>query len=264
MPFHRRMLVGSRFPVVTTVLIGACLVGFIVELFQGRALGEFLLRFGVVPVGLVSYFLDVSGASVTRSVLPFFSSLFLHGGYLHLLVNVSFLWIVGDVVEDALGRTRYVVLFLFGAAAELIVRIGVSPEPSSIPSVGASGAVAALVGGYVVVLSWLWRGGQEKGDSPLDSAKGTVPFARPGAGLPLSGRVSLLLGGLAWFPLQILNRSLALAPTCQTEEPVPWLALAASFAMGVFLVALSGPRRSASTPSEAVAFPNEETAPLQA
>ena len=248
----RKILVGSRFPAATVTLIAGCLVGFLVELAQGRALQEFLLRFGVVPLQLVSYFTGVQGASLSRSVLPFLSSLFLHGGFVHLLINISFLWIIGDVVEDALGRVRFVALFIFGAAAELIVRIGFAGAPSSLPSVGLSGAIAALVGGYVVVLSWLARASRE----PEAGGQGASPA------LPLTSRLTLLLGALAWFPLQLLNRCLALAPTCQTDESVSWVALLISFALGAFLVSLSGPRRAPAS-AEAVAFPDEDAATLQ-
>jgi hypothetical protein len=67
-------------------------------------------------------------------------------------VNLSWLWVVGDLVEDWLGRTRVLVLVLFGAAAELIVRIGLAPSPSGLASVGLSGSVAALIGAFLVIL----------------------------------------------------------------------------------------------------------------
>ena len=249
MTLRHRMLVGSRFPVVTVVLIGGCLAGFFVELVLGRRLSDLLVHSGIPPDGLRAYF---SGAGTfVNNALPFFSSLFLHGGFIHLLINISFLWVVGDVVEDVLGRARFVVLFLFGAAAELILRVGVSSqEAAQVPSVGISGSVAALIGGYVVVLNWL---GRSSGDAAITRAT----------------RLWLLLGVLAWFPLQYLNTVLSFRSnkgeplTSQTVEPVCWLGLLAAFALGVFLVSVSGPRR-ARTPSEAVAFPNEETAPLEA
>ncbi len=263
MALHRRVLIGTRFPVVTAVIIGGCLVGFIIELLQGKAISDFLQVWGLVPTQLAAYFKQVPGTSFSRSLLPFFTSLFLHGGFLHLAVNLAFLWIVGDVVEDVLGRVRFVVLFLFGAAAEVIVRMGVQPGLSGYASVGISGAVASLIGGYIVVMIWLSRAADE--EQKADAASGGLSPASFAAAVPLSSRLSLLLGGLCWFPLQLLNRYASLTATCQTAEPVPWVALSACFFLGAFLVSLSGPRHSGTpTPSEAIAFPNEETAPIQA
>lgn len=243
MKAHSRWLFISGFPVVTLIMLGGCLVGFAVELvvwFTGQPLGDFLVTFGVVPVGLVSYFRSVEGATFLNSVMPFFSSLFIHGGFLHLLTNVLYLWVVGDVLEDWLGATRLIVLFLFGAAGELLVRIGASGYPSGLPSVGVSGAVAALIGGYIVVLSRA----VERADRPVSVAA-------------ILRRVPLYIGVVAWFPLQLLNRYLAFpAGTCQTREPVAWLALSTGFLLGVFLVSLSGPHGTGSS-AEATAFRDE-------
>lgn len=241
---YRRVLFVRQFPVVTGILFVGCLLGFIVELLRGPDLPEFLLKFAVVPVGLVSYFRGVEGATFAANVLPFFSSLFLHGGFVHLLANVFYLWLVGDLVEDWLGRVRFGVLFLFGAAAELIVRIGLSPTPSGLASVGISGGVAALIGGYVVILAKVGAGEDYENRKVM-----------------LFSRLPLILGGLAWFPLQLLNGYLALAPTCQTREvtvhqPTAWLGLLSSFLLGMFLLSLSG-SRSAPTSAEAPAFREE-------
>jgi len=260
----RSILFIRKPPLITLVVLGGCLVGFAAELLLGDALGEFLLKFGLVPVALVSYFRGVAGANFLNSVMPFFSSLFLHGGFIHLLWNVLYLWMVGEVVETWLGRTRFLVLFLFGAVAELIVRIGAVEMPSGVASVGISGGIASLLGGYVVVLSRL---AEESGHGRWSGLVTYWP---------------LVLGALAWFPLQTLNRYLSLAATCQTVDPPAWLGLLSkvrpllsgrwvemtsgeaaalglltSFFLGVFLLALSG-RRGAATSAEAPAVPREE------
>jgi membrane associated rhomboid family serine protease len=159
---------------------------------------------------------------------------------------MSYLWVVGDFVEDWLGRSRFLVLLLFGAAAELVVRIGLSPSPSGLASVGISGAVAALIGGLLVILMKL--GEKEE---------------RAGALASLLRRLPVTLGLLAWFPVQLLNRYFAIAATTQTREPVSWLALFAAFVLGMFLLSLTG-RRIAPTPAEATAFPKEEATPAPA
>ncbi|HUW57662.1 MAG TPA: rhomboid family intramembrane serine protease [Planctomycetota bacterium] len=232
-----------EFPLVTLIILAGCLLGFIVEvvlLGSGRGLPDFLVSFGVVPLEVVSYFHGVAGTTFLNSVLPFFSSLFLHGGVLHLLTNVLYLWMVGDVLEVWLGRTRFVVLFLFGSAAELIVRIGVSGVPSGLASVGISGAVAALIGGYAVVVGKALR--KETGEAGFSG---------------LLRRLPLVLGTAAWFPMQLVNGYMQLGETCQTHDPISWLALLTSFALGMFLVSLSG-RRDAPVSAEAPALPTEE------
>jgi membrane associated rhomboid family serine protease len=242
MRHHSRFAFPKKLPLVTAALFIACLVVFALELCLGRRLPEILVRFAVVPVGLASYFHGVPGATFSASVLPFFTSLLLHGGYIHLLLNLSYLWVVGDFVEDWLGRTRFLVLILFGAAAELIVRMGLSPIQSGLPSVGVSGSVAALIGAFLVVLAKLRQ------RDPAVLAASFLPH------LPVT------LALLAWFPAQFLNRCLAITQTTQTHDPVSWPALAASLLLGMFLLSLTG-RRIASTPAVAPAFPKEETAP---
>ena len=242
------MRLVARPPIVTLIVLVGCLVGFVVALAVGtRDLPEFLLNFGVVPAGVVAYFAGAEGATFVNSLLPFVSSLFLHGGFIHLLANVFTFWMVGDMVEAWLGATRYATLFVFGAIAELIVRMGVS-GPSQIASVGISGGVAAVIGGYVVILLKI-----RAKDEPRAAAA------------ILLRRLPLIVVAVAWFPLQYLTRYFPLAATCQTAEPVAWPALAASGAVGVFLLSLSAPRGGRFLPeSEPVAptvitstFPSE-------
>jgi len=240
---HPRILFPTKPPLATVIVLVGCLIGFVVELCLGNRLGEFLLTFGIVPIGLKSYFDGVPGATFRSDVLPFFSSLFLHGGYIHLLANLSYLWVVGDFVEDWLGKTRFLVLLLFGAAAELIVRIGLAPVHSGLPSVGISGAIASLIGAFLVILAKL----QEKEEHASAATR-------------LRQRLPVTLGLLAWFPVQLLNRYFSIAATTQTREPVSWPALFAAFLLGMFLLSLTG-RRIAPASAEAPALPKDEGVP---
>ena len=85
---------------------------------------------------------------------PFFitilTSMFMHGGWLHLIFNMLFLWIFGNNVEDAMGTVRYIAFYLLGGAAAVAAQIAVSPD-STVPMVGASGAIAAVLGGYALL-----------------------------------------------------------------------------------------------------------------
>jgi membrane associated rhomboid family serine protease len=79
-----------------------------------------------------------------------FSSMFMHGGWLHIFFNMLFLWVFGNNVEDSMGRVRYLLFYLLGGLVALAAQIGVSPN-SEAPTVGASGAIAAVLGGYLIL-----------------------------------------------------------------------------------------------------------------
>jgi membrane associated rhomboid family serine protease len=84
------------------------------------------------------------------TALTLVTSMFLHGGILHLLGNMLFLWIFGATVEDSMARWRYVLFYLLGGLAAAVLQVGFSPH-SSAPTVGASGAIAAVLGGYILL-----------------------------------------------------------------------------------------------------------------
>ena len=134
---------------VTRLLLAANLAVFCLELSRGAALEPFLYRFGVVPahwmVASPSDFLDWP-----RLFLALLTSQFLHGGFLHLGSNMLYLWIFADNVEDRLGHGRFLLLYLGGGVASAVVQLLMSPR-SSVPMVGASGAIAAVLGAYLLL-----------------------------------------------------------------------------------------------------------------
>jgi membrane associated rhomboid family serine protease len=91
---------------------------------------------------------DTPGGPATA--LTLLTSMFLHGGILHLLGNMLFLWIFGATVEDSMRRPRFVLFYLLGGLAAVALQVGFSPD-STAPTVGASGAIAAVLGGYFVL-----------------------------------------------------------------------------------------------------------------
>jgi membrane associated rhomboid family serine protease len=124
-------------PYVTVGLIGLNVLAFLYEWQLTRPEFElFVQLFGVVP----AYF---SWPSVV-------SSMFLHEGWMHLLGNMLYLWIFGDNVEDRLGHAGYIVFYLAGGAAAALGQVAVSPG-STIPMIGASGAIASVMGAYFVL-----------------------------------------------------------------------------------------------------------------
>ena len=132
-----RDIVPSRTtPIVTISLIVANVLVFLYELTLGRAVNDFTLYFGLVPAAF--------------SWVAVFTSMFLHGGLFHVAGNMLYLWIFGDNVEDRMGHGRFLVFYLLcGTAAALAQTITV-PD-SVVPMVGASGAIAGVMGAYFVL-----------------------------------------------------------------------------------------------------------------
>jgi membrane associated rhomboid family serine protease len=137
-------------PVVTLLLIAANVVVFLYEISLGdRARQLLALAGGAIPYEIVNH-VDIG----PRNLLPLpgsiWTSMFLHGGWMHLIGNMWFLWIFGDNVEDALGSVRYA-LFYFGAGTVgALAQIFTMPD-STVPMIGASGAVAGALGAYAML-----------------------------------------------------------------------------------------------------------------
>lgn len=83
-------------------------------------------------------------------LLTLFTSMFMHGGWLHIIFNMLFLWIFGNNIEDSMGRFRFVVFYLIGGLAAVLAQVAVDPD-AQVPTVGASGAIAAVLGGYMLL-----------------------------------------------------------------------------------------------------------------
>jgi membrane associated rhomboid family serine protease len=136
---------AQRIPVVTRALILANIAAWLFELTLGDGMPEFLREWGVVPGRL---FASLTGdTSMPVELATVFTSMFLHGGWLHLIGNMWYLWIFGDNVEDRMGSWRFLAFYLCGGAVAALVHSALLPG-SAIPTVGASGAIAAVLGGY--------------------------------------------------------------------------------------------------------------------
>jgi membrane associated rhomboid family serine protease len=135
-------------PYVTWMLIAANVAVFIVELrLSGRQLTAAIQQFGVVPSRLQEFSF---GAGSLRLLYPFATGMFLHGGWLHLIGNMWSLWLFGDNVEDRFGHFRFLLFYLLGGIAAYLLH-AVLLIGSSTPAIGASGAVAAVMGAYVIM-----------------------------------------------------------------------------------------------------------------
>jgi membrane associated rhomboid family serine protease len=162
-----------RFPVLTVAIIAICCAAYF--LFErglwelGDTGNERVLEYGAIPYEITNPGEDCgvttsgtvacegqpgipAGAAPEQSPwwITIFTSMFLHGSLLHLGGNMLFLWIFGNNIEDSMGRFRFVVFYLLGGLAALGVQIVTDPD-AAIPTVGASGAIAAVLGGYALL-----------------------------------------------------------------------------------------------------------------
>ncbi|MBS1252785.1 MAG: Rhomboid protease GluP [Anaerolineales bacterium] len=147
-----------RSPFVTVALIGLNTAVYLVQLlFQTTGqLDQFLYRFAVIPYEL-THGVDLA------AFLSVFTAMFMHGGLFHLFGNMLYLWIFGNNIEDAMGHIRFLVFYLLCGIAATGAQVAVNPT-SRIPNVGASGAIAGVLGAYLLmhprakVETLLWLG----------------------------------------------------------------------------------------------------------
>lgn len=137
-----------RSPILSWLLIAASCLVFFWQLSLGAAMHEAISQLGVVPAALFGT------SPVPPQNLPawmtIFSSMFLHGGFMHLFGNMLFLWIFGDNVEDSIGRGKYLGFYLLCGIAAALAQAGLNPD-SQVPMIGASGAIAGILGAYLLL-----------------------------------------------------------------------------------------------------------------
>ncbi|HEX7951031.1 MAG TPA: rhomboid family intramembrane serine protease [Candidatus Limnocylindrales bacterium] len=142
-----------RSAIVTLAIVVSISVAFAWELGLGAGQGDAALNrlirdWGVVPVRLTAAW--GRGDFLSADTATLVTSQFLHGGWLHLLGNMLYLWIFGNNVEDRLGRLGFLVFYLVGGMVAALTQVAVDPT-SSAPTIGASGAIAATLGAYFVL-----------------------------------------------------------------------------------------------------------------
>jgi membrane associated rhomboid family serine protease len=139
----------KRTPVVTIALIVINCLVFLFEFVQGdRAFMEFTYVWGLIPIELTTGVELTPQASVS-SLVNLFTSMFMHGGLLHLGGNMLYLWIFGNNIEDRLGRVKFILFYLASGIVAALAFIATAPQ-GDVPLVGASGAIAGILGAYLV------------------------------------------------------------------------------------------------------------------
>jgi membrane associated rhomboid family serine protease len=127
------------FPYVTIALIGLNVLIFLAELAGGD---QFIARWAFVPARF--------SAQHWANAATIFSAMFMHAGWMHLFGNMLFLWIFGDNVEDRLGHVPFLIFYLLAGLAATFAQYALSPE-SGVPNIGASGAIAGVLGAYILM-----------------------------------------------------------------------------------------------------------------
>ncbi len=191
-------------PLVTYGLIALNVLFFLVELSSGDA---FVSKWAFMP----SRFL----ADPSRDFLTLFSSMFLHAGWVHLVGNMLYLWIFGDNVEDRFGHSRFLIFYLLCGLAATFTQLAFTAH-SSIPNLGASGAIAGVLGAYVLMF-------------PEERIRVFVL----GLIVPMS---ALVVIGL-WIVLQLFSGIASVTTAAQTGG-VAYLAHIGGFAAGIVLASL--------------------------
>lgn len=136
---------SNNFPVVTVALIFINLLLFFMEVSAGTELmNRIIYTFGLIPANYAQYHGSWAG------YLPFLSSTFLHGSWMHVIGNMWILWLFGDNVEDKMGRTRFLIFYLVCGLIASMTHYMINPA-STVPVVGASGAVAGIMGAYFLM-----------------------------------------------------------------------------------------------------------------
>jgi membrane associated rhomboid family serine protease len=148
-------LSSRKRPIVTQVIIGACVIVFLYELtLRGAALDLFVQRWGAVPTVILGAFFG--DPRVPRwELITLFTSQFIHAGFLHLGGNMLFLWVFGRSVEDRLGSALYLVVYLVLGALAGLVQSWISAS-ENMPLIGASGAIAGVLGIYFISYPTAW------------------------------------------------------------------------------------------------------------
>ena len=152
--FPIRDSIPSRiYPLVNVAIIVVCSVAFVYELLLGPHLEAFFQVAAFIPARLFDslppWAMPRPDYGFLGNMATILTSMFLHGGWMHILGNMWFLYVFGDNVEDALGHVRYLFFYLGGGFAAAFVQAVMTPH-ATVPNIGASGAIAAVLGAYMI------------------------------------------------------------------------------------------------------------------
>ena len=218
------------FPFVTYALIALNILAFLWELSLGQDLQRALFTLAFIPAKFW-----VPG-QWQYDIFATFFSMFLHGGLMHIGSNMLYLWIFGDNIEDRLGHFRYILFYLLCGVVATLAHAFASPG-STIPAIGASGAIAGVLGGYLILF-------------PHAQVTTLIPIFMF---ITVRQVPAIIILGL-WFVLQLFSGVGSLGvPDAQDMGGVAYFAHIGGFVAGMLLILLMGGRRR--SPPRAVATP---------
>ena len=212
----RDQIPTRRVPVVNYLLIAANVLVFLFQILAGPYEDTLVYQFALIPVHFTT---NISLGDIT----DIFTSMFMHAGLAHIGGNMLYLWIFGDNVEDSMGRGRYILFYLAGGLVASLTHIFTNPG-SSIPTVGASGAIAAVLGAYLILY-------------PQSRVLTIIP-------LGFFMRMTMVPAGIVlglWFVLQLFSGVLSFGGP--DVGGVAFWAHIGGFVTGVVLAKLMGKRR---------------------
>lgn len=216
----RQTIANKNVPRVNRALFAANIVVFTGQLFMGSMAERIIYTFGYIPLRLVDPERFQYGPWEVGITLV--SSLFIHGGFIHLFGNMIYLWVFGGAVEDALGHAQYLFFYLACGAAGSLTHTVLFPL-SNIPSIGASGSIAGILGAFLIVR----------------------PHARIVTVFPLvvywaMAEIPAVLFLPVWFLMQFFNGFLSLQAARGTQEVagIAWWAHIGGFVFGALVAAI--------------------------
>jgi len=204
----------QHFPLAVLALIAINVFVFIRELALPRDMTEqFIYLFGLVPARF-THADWAAGVGFPRTYLPFLSTMFLHGGWLHIIGNMWVLWIFGDNVEDRMGPVRFLGFYLLCGLAAGIVHVLTNPS-STVPAVGASGAIAGVMAAYFALFP-----------------RARIVAMFPIFFYPIFFQVPAFIYLGFWFLTQFFSGTLAIA-TQREVSGIAWWAHVGGFGAGI-------------------------------
>jgi membrane associated rhomboid family serine protease len=208
---------GNRFPAINMLLIAVTCYVFFLEITAANP-DSFILRYALIPAYV--------SLNNPNTWLPFLTSIFLHGGWLHIISNLWFLFIFGDNVEEVFGTFPYLMLYLGSGIVGGLAQYLITPG-SEIPMLGASGAIAGVLGAYFALF-------------PHNKVKTLIPIF----GFITFANVSAFFMLGYWFVLQIISGAASLPGSGPETGGVAFWAHVGGFVAGFIYGKLYGKRES--------------------
>ena len=202
-------------PVVTYFLIGLCVVIFLIQLgSQTFKTGQLFYSYGLIPSVLMGHDQLPIDLYAVPAYVTIFTSMFMHGGFMHLIGNMLYMWIFADNIEDNIGSRNFIIFYLLSGAGAAMAQVFMDTH-SQVPMVGASGAIGGVLGAYLI-------------NYPNARVLVLIPFGFFSQLIKI--RALYVLG--FWFVLQFINSSM----TSSQGGGVAYAAHIGGFVSGMILI----------------------------